>query len=108
VFVYGYDSAGLGHNGIYNIPNTPQQIAYANVASQNISNTLQSTNVNAYFKPNCYVHTIEMNSNWNRLEVNGKNYPEVLFAWTVNPTSPQFRVFDSCVGANCNPTCRNL
>lgn len=107
VFVYGYDAAGLGHDGIYTIPSSPQELNYANEASINISKSLSAVGVTAYFKPHCYYHTIEGNSHWNQVTIDGKSFPSVAYEWTQNPTQ-KFQFADTCVGPNCNPTCKFL
>jgi len=107
VFAYSYDAAGLGHSGIYSKPSTPQQIAYANEVAKNISLSFGWAGVTAFFNPSCYFHTIELDGNWNKLLINGKSFADVAYAWTLDPTStPKYQ--DTCLGANCNPTCSKL
>jgi len=105
VFAYSYDAAGLGHDGIYSIPNTTPELAYANEAASNITKSLQS--VSAHYVPACYHHTIELDNNWNKVLVGGKSYNQALYEWTQNP-SQKVSLVDTCVGPNCNPTCKNL
>uniref|UniRef100_A0A6B2L8K1 Pectin acetylesterase n=1 Tax=Arcella intermedia TaxID=1963864 RepID=A0A6B2L8K1_9EUKA len=108
VFVYSYDSAGLGHDGIYNIPTSPGELAYAKQAALNITKSLSDDNVNAFFNPSCYRHTIEGDNNWGKLEISGRKLVDVIYEWTLNPSSSSFRLTDSCNTPNCNPTCNLL
>jgi len=106
VFEYNYDAAALGHDGIYHIPNTNEELAYANQASINVSLSLQAASA-SHFSASCFYHTIEVNDNWHKVLVNGKSYPQVLYEWTLAPHTPvTYR--DTCVGPNCNPTCHYL
>jgi len=103
VFEYSYDAAALGHDGIYSIPNTPAELAYANQAAKNVSSTILAASA-PHFSPACFYHTIEESDNWYQVIVNGKSYPQVLYEWTLNPQATvSYR--DTCVGPNCNPTC---
>ncbi|XP_054849645.1 palmitoleoyl-protein carboxylesterase notum2-like [Eublepharis macularius] len=88
---------------------------------QNLGRDLKSTlhDIPAVFAPSCLAHTLVTKSYWTEIQVKGVPLPRALQCWgrslqEVGQSSKpplrscSFRLIDSCLWPNCNPSCSVL